>query len=58
MIKEGKAEVNQKYDQNQINWTAYHKKASQSGEKENLEYTTLNKQHHLLVLTSAKIVSV
>ena len=58
MMKEGKAKVNKKYDRHQINLTAYHKKASQSGEKENLAYTILNEHHHLLVFTSAKIVKV
>ena len=58
MMKEGKAKVNKKYDRHQINLTAHHKKASQSGEKENLAYTILNEQHHLLVFTSAKIVKV
>ena len=36
MIKEGKAEVNQKYDRNQINWTAYHKKGKSIRRKREL----------------------
>lgn len=33
MMKEGKAEVNKKYDRNQINLTAYHKKRQVNQEK-------------------------
>lgn len=36
MMKEGKAEVNKKYDRNQINLTAYHKKGKSIRRKREL----------------------